>query len=349
MTFPAYYLLGPGRYAERFGLDFEDFAPGQRFRHRPGVTLSQQDNTEHALDTMNSAMLHFDAAYAGHTAWGRPLMVSTLTAQRVMGLCAKTFARRRRVPGFEEISLRTPVFGGDTLYAESEILAVEPGDDPDLGVVRVRTRGLNASGAEVIELRYRVEIHRRGRGPDADPGGPPVAEPRFAVYDLVDGDLRERFGLFFEDCLPGERFVHHPGYTFLREEAIAQARRSMELAPRFHDLEWAERHLDGPPLIAETFVLAAATTAATRTFGRVVANLGWYDIELPVPVRAGDTVRAESEILDARPSRSRPGEGVLSVATWAVNQHGERVLSFRRTLLVHRRGADGPYGPAGYG
>ncbi|WP_157252747.1 MaoC family dehydratase [Nonomuraea typhae] len=340
MTFSAYYLLGPGRYAERFGIDFEDFVVGQRFRHRPGVTLSQQDNTEHALDTMNSAMLHFDAAYAGHTAWGRPLMVSTLTAQRVIGLCAKTFARRRRLARFDEIGLRAPVFGGDTLYAESEILEVDPGGDPDVGVVRVRTRGLNASGAEVIDLSYRAEIYRRGRGPDADPGGPPVDEPRFAAYDLVDGDLRERYGLFFEDCRPGERFTHHPGYTFLREETIGQARRSMEFAPGYHD---------GPPLVSEMFVLATATTASTRTFGRVVANLGWYDIELPTPVRAGDIVRADSEILDARPSRSRPAEGILSVATRAVNQRGETVLSFRRSLLVHRRGADGPYGPAGYG
>ncbi|HET9044956.1 MAG TPA: MaoC family dehydratase, partial [Burkholderiales bacterium] len=64
MSFYAYLRAGDARYQERFGLDFEEFAVGQRFRHRPGVTLSQQDNADEALDTLNAAMLHYDAHYA---------------------------------------------------------------------------------------------------------------------------------------------------------------------------------------------------------------------------------------------------------------------------------------------
>src|SRR5215213_5573503 len=67
--FTAYLRIGENRYLERHGLDFEDFVPGQRFRHRPGVTLSQQDNADEALDTQNGAMLHYDAHYAAATAW----------------------------------------------------------------------------------------------------------------------------------------------------------------------------------------------------------------------------------------------------------------------------------------
>src|SRR4051794_31157514 len=55
--FSAYHRIGENRYRQRIGLDFEDFAVGQRFRHRPGVTLSQQDNADEALDTLNGAML----------------------------------------------------------------------------------------------------------------------------------------------------------------------------------------------------------------------------------------------------------------------------------------------------
>ena len=77
--FSAYHRIGENRYRQRIGLDFEDFSPGQRFRHRPGVTLSQQDNADEALDTLNGAMLHYDAHYAAATSWQRPLMVSTLT------------------------------------------------------------------------------------------------------------------------------------------------------------------------------------------------------------------------------------------------------------------------------
>jgi itaconyl-CoA hydratase len=344
----AYYRIGPDRYLECFGLDFEDFAAGQRFEHRPGVTVSQQDNVEHALDTMNSAMLHFDAAYAGHTSWGRPLMVSTLTVQRVIGMAARTFARRKALLTFSEIVLSEPVFGGDTLYATSEVLAAEQGEDPEAGIVTVQARGIKASGAEVVRMRYRAAIYRRGRGPDADRDGSPAEEARFAAYEPVDEGLRERCGLFFEDCRPGERFVHSPRRSFLRDEAIQQAHRSMEHAPQYHDVDWADRYLGGQLCIPETFVLAAAATASTRTFGRVSANLGWYDIQFPAAVRANDTVRAESEIVTARASKSRPAEGIVSVVTCARNQRQELVLSFRRSLLVYRRGAGSPYRRAGY-
>ena len=125
--------IGENRYRQRIGLDLEDFAPGQRFRHRPGVTLSQQDNADEALDTLNGAMLHFDAHYAAATAWQRPLMVSTLTLQRLIGMTCKTYGRRRAILGFDDIAMNGPLFGGDTLYAGSEVLDVN-----EAGTIRHR-------------------------------------------------------------------------------------------------------------------------------------------------------------------------------------------------------------------
>jgi itaconyl-CoA hydratase len=200
----------------------------------------------------------------------------------------------------------------------------------------------------VCRIRYRAAVYRDGHGP-AGGLGPPAAEPRFAAYRELGGDrYREQYGLFFEDCRPGDAFVHRPRRTFLRDEAIAQARRAMEDAPRYHDLDWVCRNEGGRLQVAETFVLAAAATASTRTFGRVSANLGWRNVALPHPVFAGDTVQAESTVTAARPSQSRPGEGVVDVSTRVTNQAGALVLSFDRTLLVHRRGPGGPYEAAGY-
>jgi itaconyl-CoA hydratase len=85
----------------------------------------------------------------------------------------------------------------------------------------------------------------------------------------------------------------------------------------------------------------------TKTFNKVVANLGWKNIQFPVPVRAGDTLYAESEILGKRESQSRPAQAVLHVRTRAVNQRGEEVCSFDRRLLIYKRGL-GPYEAAGY-
>jgi itaconyl-CoA hydratase len=81
------------------------------------------------------------------------------------------------------------------------------------------------------------------------------------------------------------------------------------------------RHNDGRLVVSETFVIAQATSATTRSFGRVVANLGLYDIELPQPVHAGDTIEAESTILETRASRSRPVRALsLSRLTRAINR-----------------------------
>ena len=345
--FSAYYRIGENRFQERYGLDFEDFAPGQRFRHRPGVTLSQQDNVEEALDTLNAAMVHYDAHYAGATIWKRPLMVSTVTLQRVVGMASKTFGRRRALLGFSEILLTAPLFGGDTLYAESWIQECTPGPDADTGTVKLLLSALQPDGSAVGRFTCTMSILRRGAGPDA-PANPAVTEPRFAAYHEDGGELVEQVGLFFEDCVPGDTFIHSPRRSFFLEDSVRHAWRSLELSPQYQDLDWIARHGGGKPVVGETLVIAAATALTTRSFGRVVANLGWYDIALPRPVLVGDTIEAESTILEARSSRSRPQEGIVTVATRARNQHGEEVLSYRRNLLVYRKLAETPYAQAGY-
>ena len=341
--------IGPVRYQERYGLDFEDFRPGQRFIHRPGVTVSQQDNLDEALDTTNSAMLHYDAHYAGQTTWGKPLMVSTITLQRAIGMAATTFGRKRCIPAFHEIAMTAPVFGGDTLYADSEVLAIDAEDHPDGGVLKLRTIVKRADGTQVASMTYDIEIYRRGRFPGANPEAQPADDARFLAYRAqADGSLLEQYGLFFEDAQAGESFVHYPRRTFTRDEAVEHARRSFDWTPQFSDADWIEKHQGGRYRIGEPWMISAATALTTRTFGRVVANLGWTDIQLPVPVFEGDTLEAESTIVEKRESKSRPNEGILTVDTRAYNQDRELVLSYRRRLLVYKRDAETPYARAGY-
>ena len=345
--FSAYYRLGDNRFQERFGLDFEDFAPGQRFRHRPGITLSQQDNTDEALDTLNAAMVHYDAHYADATTWKRPLMVSTVTLQKVVGMASKTYGRRRALLAFSEILLTGPLFGGDTLYAESFIQECSSGPEDDTGTVKLLLSALKPDGSAAGRFTCTMSILRRGAGGDAM-AAESAAELRFASYHEEGGELVEQVGLFFEDCVPGETFIHSPRRSFFLEDSVRHAWRSLELSPQYQDLDWIACHGGGQPVVSETLVISAATALTTRTFGRVVANLGWYDIALPHPVHVGDTIEAESTILEVRESRSRPQEGIVSVATRARNQNGQEVLSYRRNLLVYRRLAETPYAKAGY-
>ena len=340
----SYDRIDDHRYVERFGLDFEQFRPGQRFVHRPGITLSQQDNSDEALDTLNAAMLHYDAAYAGHTLFRLPLMVSTITVQRMFGLGWKTFSRRSRIVRIESISLTGPLFGGDTLYAESEILEVVA-DGTEDSSVRVKLHGLKADGERVAEIIYWCKVWRSGHGP-ARVGlqASRAREPRFASYrQLADGRLMEQTGLFFEDFAPGESFAHTPSRSVLREEAVTHALRSFDWSSSYHEVDNA-----GGTAITQTWLLAMVTPLTTRTFGRVTANLAWTDVEFGVDVHPNDTLRAESQVLDKRDSKSRKNEGILTVATRAVNQRGDEILRFRRALLVYRRDGEHPYSVANY-
>lgn len=353
-----YYHAGAQRYREHFGLFFERFAPGQRYVHRPGVTLSQQDNADETLDSYNGAMIHFDARYAGTSGWQRPLMVSTLTVQRLVGMTAKTFGCRRDILGFREIGLSAPVFGGDTIYAESEILECRPGTTPGTGIVTARIKGRKdrhhdgtplAAPEVFANLVIDVEVFTAaGWNQNALQAlGEQAREPRFSCYREDDGVRVEQWGLFFEDARPGEHFIHAPRRSFQRADIVRDARRAFDFSPGFHDMPWIDAHQHSRLRVPETMLLGAVTALTTRTFGRVSANLGWTDITL-APVYEGDTVEAESTVVDARESKSRPHEGVLTVDTFARNQHGAEVCRYRRNLLVYRRAGDSPYAKAGY-
>lgn len=343
----AYFRLGPGRYRERFGLSFEDLRPGLSIRHRPGIDVSQQDNREEAVDLLNNAQLHYDSRYAAETEWGQPLGVSTMTLQRLFGMASRSWYRRRNILGIDEIAMTRPVFGGDTLYASSTVSALEEGEDADVGRVGLAIEGTNGRGETVARIRCRIEVCRRGRHPEDEAQVEPAEEERFRLYHRAeDGALVEETGLFFEDLVPGETFLHWPGRSFDFAESRRHALRSLEINPRWSDPAYLRRH-GVEPAVWEPLVLSAVTALTTRTLGRVVANLGWTQIELPRPVKPGETIYAESTILSTRGSRSRPGQGIAEVETRGFVETGETVCRYRRALLVYRRGA-GPYAAAGY-
>ncbi|MCR6670140.1 MaoC/PaaZ C-terminal domain-containing protein [Devosia ginsengisoli] len=162
-TFAAFHPVSDTCIREAMGLWFEQFAPGQVFDHRPGITVSQTANANEALASLNQAMIHFDHHYAEATEFGVPLVVSTLTLQYAIGLGWKTFGRRRRILGFSSIRLIAPVRGGDTLYARSRIIATAPlADDPDCGAVEAVIALLRPDGATIADIGCTFAIYRHG-------------------------------------------------------------------------------------------------------------------------------------------------------------------------------------------
>lgn len=165
--------------------------------------------------------------------------------------------------------------------------------------------------------------------------------------EVEPGVLLERMGLCFEDVVIGETYEHRPGRTFSAEESLLQTLRSLDQSPLHVDAHFQEQVGSGPVTINPLHVLAVLTGMMTKTFSRVVANLAWKDVRFLGPVRAGDTLYAESTVVDKRESRSRAGQGIIHVRTSGRTQDGRLVCTFDRQILVYGRG-QGPYDAAGY-
>ena len=156
--------VGEHRYRERFGRYYEDFEVGATYEHRPGRTISEADNTWFALLTMNTHPIHFDAEYAKHSEFGKPLVVSTLTLSILVGMSVSDTSQKAIANlGWERIKLPKPVFAGDTLYAESTVLNKrESKSRPDQGIVTIKTIGRNQRDEVVCEFERTMLVMRRG-------------------------------------------------------------------------------------------------------------------------------------------------------------------------------------------
>ena len=137
------------------GRFLEDLEVGDVYRSRIGRTISEADNTWFTLLTCNTNQVHFNAEFAAGTRFGRTLVNSCLTLSIVVGLSVPDTSENATANlSWEEISLPNPVFAGDTLWAESEVLSSRASRSrPTVGIVGVRTRGVNQRAETVVEYR----------------------------------------------------------------------------------------------------------------------------------------------------------------------------------------------------
>ena len=165
--------IAPKRYRESYGRYFEDFTVGDVYEHRPGRTISGADNTWFTLLTMNTHPLHFDAAYAARSEFGRPVVNSALTLAMVTGMSVSDISQKAIANlGWDKIRLTAPVFEGDTIYAESEVLSKRRSKSrPDQGIVTVSTTGRKADGTVFMTYERTVLVPMRGAAVDG------VSEP----------------------------------------------------------------------------------------------------------------------------------------------------------------------------
>ena len=146
-------------------------------------------------------------------------------------------------------------------------------------------------------------------------------------------------GRFFEDFEVGDVYRHPLGRTVTETDNVWFTLLTQNTAPIHFDRHYAAQTEFGRPLVDSTFTVALVTgQSVTDVSQNVMANLGWDEVRLPAPVFEGDTIYSQSEVLETRPSQSRENVGIVTVRTTGYNQDGTVVITFKRTVMVYKRG-----------
>jgi len=146
-------------------------------------------------------------------------------------------------------------------------------------------------------------------------------------------------GRFFEDFEVGDVYPHRLGRTVTQTDNIWFTLLTQNTAPLHFDVHYASQTEFKKPLVNSAFTIALVTGQTVADISQnVFANLGWDEVRLPNPVFEGDTLYSQSEVLDKRESKSRPNVGIVTVKTAGFNQDGIIVITFKRSVMVYKRG-----------
>jgi acyl dehydratase len=162
-----------------------------------------------------------------------------------------------------------------------------------------------------------------------------------SAMQVGPGRYRETFGRYYEDFTVGDVYEHRPGRTITETDNTWFTLLTMNTHPLHFDTEYAKASEFGRTIVASPLTVALMVGMSVSDVSqKAVANLGWREIRMTHPLFPGDTLYAESEVLEKRESKSRPQAGIVSVRTTGRNQDGTVVCSFDRTILVAKRGHD---------
>ena len=155
----------------------------------------------------------------------------------------------------------------------------------------------------------------------------------YTAKPVSDKRIRESLGRYFEDFEIGAIYEHRPGRTITEADNVWFTLLTMNTHPLHFDKEYAKHSEFGQPLVNSAFTLSVVVGMSVSD-----TSLGWTDIKLTGPVFVGDTIYAESEVLEKRESKSRPNQGIVKVMTKGLKADGSVFMSFERSFLVPFRG-----------
>jgi itaconyl-CoA hydratase len=154
-----------------------------------------------------------------------------------------------------------------------------------------------------------------------------------------DNRYRETFGRYFEDFKVGDVYEHRPGKTIAEHDNHLFTLMTLNTHPLHFDAEYAKQSEFGRCVVVSSYTLALLIgMSVTDCSQKAIANLGMDEVRFTLPVFVGDTIYAESQVIESRMSRSRPTQGIVRIRTLGKNQRAEVVCSFIRNMLIPTRG-----------
>jgi len=291
---------------------FEDFTPGQVIQHATPRTLTEGDSSLYVALTGDRRPMHCSAELAQTFGYKRERVHDLLVFHIVFGKTVGDVSLNAVANlGYADVRFGRPVFAGDTLRAESEVLGRRETSSGQSGIVWVRTRGLNQRNEEVLTYVRWVMVNKRGKEPTGAQDSPElpgeVAAGDLWLHPELEAQLMDVSGwafggrAWFDDYKVGERIDHFDGMT-IEETDHTMATRLYQNTARVHfDQHVMQSSRFGKRLMYGGHVISVAYALSFNGLENGLAMLGWNGGQHVAPTFAGDTVYAWTEILDKQP------------------------------------------------
>jgi 2-methylfumaryl-CoA hydratase len=330
------------------GRTFEDFSIGQKLAHAVPRTLHGGDIAAYIALTGDRSPLASSTELARSLGYQREVVPELLAFHLVFGMSVPDVSHLATANlGYADVRFMRPVYPGDTLVAESEVIGLREVSSGDAGVVYVRTRGANQKGQEVVTFARWVLVPKRDpstpTGMNTVPELPTVvtAERLPSPDPLNTARLRDLAWAFppgarWDDYAAGER-LDHPDAMTIEEADHVQATRLYHNTAQIHfDAVAAARGRFGKRVVYGGHVISVVMALAQNGLGTALRVLAWNAGAHVAPTFAGDTLRAFTEIVE-RAELTRPDVGALRARTTAVkNASADVVLELDYWLLLPR-------------
>lgn len=330
--------VSPGRY-------FEDFGIGQNLVHAVPRTLHGGDIATYMALTADRPALTSSTELARSLGFARELIPDLLVFHMVFGRSVPDISHNATANlGYADVRFVRPVYPGDTLVAESEVIGLREVSSGEAGVVYVRTRGTNQKGQEVLTFIRWVMVPKRdkdqAKGVNNVPQLPPVVTPdRLPVPDAMNlqrfPDLAWAFGSTarWDDYQIGER-LDHPDAMTVEEADHVQATRLYHNTAQVHfDARGATETKFGKRIVYGGHVISVALGLAQNGLNTQLKLAAWNGGSHVAPTFAGDTLRAFTEVVDRAELPSRKDVGALRLRLCAVKNVSAKDLPSVPPLL----------------